>query len=65
MEMIRKIKGAIVADSGSQIKFARKVDIENTRLSRIINGWTKPRPEEISKLREVLGAIVDETFGEQ
>ena len=59
---ILKIKGAIIADSGSQVRFARKVKIQDTRLNRILNGWVKPRPEEVSKIRLVLGNVVHEVF---
>lgn len=57
-----RLKGAIIGRFGSQIRGARHMKIEETRLNRIINGWIKPRPEELVKLRAVLGHVVDEVL---
>jgi hypothetical protein len=61
-ESMFKLKGAVVSKSGSQVRFAREVSIEDTRLNRILNGWIEPRPEEVLKLRKALGPIVDKVL---
>jgi hypothetical protein len=61
-ETIFKLKGAIVSKCGTQVRFARHVKIEDTRLNRILNGWVEPRPEEVLKLRQALGPMVDEVL---
>jgi len=57
----RKLKGALVAEFGSQANAARKLrahgcsGMNERRLSRLIHGYDTPRPEEMRVIRELLG----------
>ena len=42
--------------NGAQIRAARELGIEETRLSRIVNGWRSPTTAERARLQTALGA---------
>ena len=54
------IRGAIVAKFGSQCVAARVLGIHERRLSRLLNGHDKIKPEERKIFREQLGVKIEE-----
>src|SRR5215510_2882602 len=59
-----KLKGAFISEFGSQaaaakaLKAAGCLGMNERRLSRLIHGYDKPRPEEVRIIRERLGIDV-------
>ena len=49
------VKGAIVTRFGSQCAAAKALGIQERRLSRLLNGHDRPKPEELKILHERLG----------
>jgi hypothetical protein len=63
--MLRKLKGAIVGEFGSQIRAAGKIGMHPSRLSLIIQQHVAPSPEELKILRKSLGrSVIDSIFAE-
>jgi hypothetical protein len=58
------LKGALIAKYGSQTSASRDLGIRESRLSRLIRGHEKPRPEEIQIVREKLGVELGEERAE-
>jgi plasmid maintenance system antidote protein VapI len=56
----RLIKGAIVTRYGSQAAAAPELGIHERRLSRLLNGHERIRPEEARVLQEKLGVNLSE-----
>ena len=49
-----ELKIAVIRQRRSQCEVARASGIELTRLNRILNGWIKPRPDELNAICAVL-----------
>lgn len=47
-------KIARIKQGRKQLELARETNIHATRLSKIENGWEKPRPDELSAIRQAL-----------
>lgn len=62
--MRRALKMAVVASEESQRQIGVAADIGETRISRIVRGWTNPTEAEKQALAEVLGRPVAELFPE-
>lgn len=56
------LKGRIIGQYGTQADFAPEVGMREDRLSRVINGRDKPKPEQAQRIAEKLGCKVDEIF---
>ena len=50
-----ELKIALIRRFGSQIRAAKPLRIDESKLSRIVQGHREPTPEERERLREVLG----------
>jgi Helix-turn-helix len=48
------LKIEVIRQRRSQYEVARSAGIDPTRLNRILNGWIKPCPEELSAIRAAL-----------
>ena len=48
------LKIARIRQGRSQLEVARQIGIHPTRLSKIENGWEKPRCDELSSIRAAL-----------
>lgn len=57
------LKLAIVASGRPQAALAEALGIGETRMSRLVNGWSRPRREERRRIAEVLGREEDALFG--
>jgi len=51
-------KAALIGKFGSQISAARKMDLSEWRISRIVNGWDAPREDEMKVLADALGGKI-------
>ena len=51
----RKLKAAVVLEYGSQVEAARALGWSESRLSRLINGWIEPRPEDVQLIQQKFG----------
>jgi plasmid maintenance system antidote protein VapI len=60
-----ELKGAAVRQFGSCIRAARVLHISESKLSRIIQGHTKPSEEDLLSLRRVFGSEIAETFARE
>lgn len=47
----------------TQVRVAAATGIAEQRLSRIVNGWIRPRPKEQDAIANVIGKPVAELFG--
>jgi DNA-binding XRE family transcriptional regulator len=56
------LKARIVEQFGTQADFAPTVGIAEPRLSRLISGRDKPKPEQAEKIAAALGCEVGEIF---
>ena len=59
-----KLKGLIVERFGSQTAAARALNISEPRLSRVVRGWTPPRPEDLRAFRRIFGNRVKKILNE-
>lgn len=59
----RKIRSRIIEKFGSQEALARKMGIDQTQFSRILNGWRKPTIEQREEIARELDIDADELFG--
>jgi hypothetical protein len=50
-----ELKIALIRKYGSQIRAAKPLRIEESKLSRIVQGHREPTPEERERLRKALG----------
>lgn len=62
MPLNPRLKLAIFTSGTSQTVVARKTGIDESRLSRIINGHAEPTPDEQKVLARALRKPVDELF---
>lgn len=53
------LRGAMVTKFGSQCAAAKKLGIQERRLSRLLNGHDQLKPEEAKVLREKLGVSLE------
>ena len=53
-----RLKVAVLERFGSQNQAAEELKIDYARLSRIINGWKTPSPQQKQKLEKYLGKDV-------
>jgi plasmid maintenance system antidote protein VapI len=56
------LKIAIIQQFGSQAAFAATTHICESKLSRILNGWTRATPHEQRRMAAALGMSVGELF---
>lgn len=56
------LKMAILERAGNQTQFAREVSIGESTLSRIINGWKVPTPEQKEAIAQKLGLPKESLF---
>lgn len=49
-----RMKIRIVTLGIRQVQIARDLEIDATRLSKLLNGWVKPKPDEIVRLDSYL-----------
>jgi DNA-binding XRE family transcriptional regulator len=56
------LKGRIIELYGTQADFAPEIGMREDRLSRLVNGRDKPKPEQAQRIAEKLGCRVDEIF---
>ena len=57
------LKFAIVQSGLTQTQIARHLNIQPSRLSGIVRGWTEPRAEERRELSRVLKVAQETLFG--
>ncbi|MBI2229506.1 MAG: hypothetical protein HYU46_10470 [Deltaproteobacteria bacterium] len=55
MQVNFKLKDAIARKFGSQICGARRLEIHESKLSRIVHGWDRPSPALLEKPEKELG----------
>jgi hypothetical protein len=53
--MNKKLKGALVARFGTQTAAAKAAKMSESRLSRIVHGWSEGTPDELKNLKRILG----------
>jgi transcriptional regulator with XRE-family HTH domain len=58
----RALRHAIVDSELTQRRLARRVRIDETRLSRIVSGQISPTDREARSIAKALGVTVDEVF---
>jgi hypothetical protein len=64
MQKTRTLKLAIVQAGKTQREISRETGIPETRLSDLVRGWTRARPDEREKLARALGAPAAVLFDE-
>jgi transcriptional regulator with XRE-family HTH domain len=58
----KKLKHAIIQKGVKQFRVAKDTGIHFTRLSQIINGWTRPNAREMETLAEYFDKPIRELF---
>jgi hypothetical protein len=48
---LRRLKADIILAGLRQVEIAKALDIDPSRLSKVLNGWLPPKPEEIAAIR--------------
>ena len=64
MIMNLRLKFAIIECGKNQIQIAREAEIQESRLSKIVNGYVNPTDEEKERIAKVLDCRVDSLFKE-
>jgi len=59
------LKVAIIRSGRSQISLAAHTGIPESRISRIVNSWTKATPTERRRIARALRVSEDEIFGSE
>ena len=59
-----KLKFAIIKSGKNQIEIAREAEIQESKLSKIVNGYVQPSIEEKEKIAKVLEIPVGSLFKE-
>ena len=57
-----ELRNRIIEKYRTQADFAPEVGMREDRLSRLINGRDKPKPEQAQRIAEKLGCRVEEIF---
>ena len=57
-----KLKFAIIRSGKNQIEIAREAEIQESKLSKIVNGYVQPTEEEMSRIAKVLEIPKRELF---
>jgi DNA-binding XRE family transcriptional regulator len=57
-----ELRNRIIEKYRTQADFAPEVGMREDRLSRVINGRDKPKPEQAQRIAEKLGCRVEEIF---
>jgi plasmid maintenance system antidote protein VapI len=56
------LKTRIIEQYGTQTDFAPEIGMREDRLSRLVNGRDKPKPEQAQRIAAALGCDVGEIF---
>ena len=59
-----KLKVRMLEKGVSQYALARQLGIQDSRLSRILNEWTDPTPQEQNEIASALNSQASELFRE-
>lgn len=57
-----RLKTVLLERGIRQIEMAKTINLDPSRLSKIVNGWLEPKAEEINAIAEFLGMPADEIF---
>lgn len=61
-EMNFKLKFAIIKSFKNQIQIARDAEIQESRLSKIVNGYIEPTDDEMEKIAKALNMPKEKLF---